>query len=112
VIKESTSKVMIDLLVHWVDHWYAKTAWVPGYRVAGKTGTSQIAYKGKYEDINGIGTKIGSFGWFAPAEDPKFVIIVKVDRPRIVWDWGSATAAVTFWKISQYLFNYFAIPKK
>jgi hypothetical protein len=29
-----------------------------------------------------------------------------------VWDWGSATAAVTFWKISQYLFNYFAIPKK
>lgn len=112
VIKESTSKTITNMLVHGVEVWYAKNGGVPGYKVAGKTWTSQIAYKGKYEDVNQLWTKIWSFGWYAPAEDPRFVIIVKVDRPRIAGDGGSATAAVTFSKISQYLFNYFAIPKK
>ncbi len=112
VIKETTAKIVTDMLVSGVEKWFAKNGWVPWYRVAGKTWTSQIAYRWRYEDINGIGTKIGSFGWYAPAEDPRFVMVVKVDRPRIAWDWGSATAAVTFSKIAQYLFNYYWIPKR
>ncbi len=112
VIKESTAKIVTDMLVNGVEKWFAKNAWVAWYRIAWKTWTSQIAYKWKYEDINGIGTKIGSFGGYAPAEDPRFVMIVKVDRPRIAWDGWSATAAVTFSKISQYLFNYYGIPKR
>ena len=54
------------------------TAQVPGYTTAGKTGTAQIAENGVYAS----GAYVASFVGMVPAETPKFVILVKIERPR------------------------------
>jgi stage V sporulation protein D (sporulation-specific penicillin-binding protein) len=108
VIDEETSRVITQMLVSSVKNGYAKPGGVEGYFVAGKTGTSQTYLRGKA--LSDLGTTITAFGGYAPATDPKFVLIVKVDRPRIS-EWGAAVAAPIFQKISEELLkNYFAIP--
>lgn len=109
VIKESTSKIMTQVLVDSVNHWVAKWGWVKWYSVAWKTWTAQIAYKWKYEAWTA--STMWFYAWYAPAEDPKFVMIVKVERPRSSIFWWE-TVAKTFAKISNYLFNYYWIPPK
>lgn len=107
--KKSTSETVIDMLVKSVDDWVANNAAVEWYSIAGKTGTAQIAYKWKYEE--GVGSTNGSFAWFAPAEDPQFVILVKLERPRTS-QYGWATSAHIFSEIASELLEYYGIPKK
>ena len=109
VIKESSSKTITNMLVDSVKNWVAKLGWVKWYNIAWKTWTSQIAYRWKYE--KGNATTIWSYAWYAPAEDPKFVMVVKLERPRTN-QYGWATSAKLFSRISEFLFNYYAIPKK
>lgn len=109
VIKPSTSKTMVKMLVDSVEKWVAKNAAVEWYKVAGKTGTSQIAYKGSYEKW--AASTYGSFAWFAPAEDPKFVIVVKLDRPRTS-QYGWSTSAFIFSEVASEILQYYQIPKK
>ncbi|HLB32484.1 MAG TPA: penicillin-binding transpeptidase domain-containing protein, partial [Patescibacteria group bacterium] len=73
--------------------------------VAGKTGTAQIPKK------NGPGyeenTHIGSFAGFAPADDPRFVMLVKLDNPSNV-EWAESSAAPAFGTIAKWLLtNYY-----
>ncbi len=109
VLKETTAKTMREVLVDSVVHGVAKNGWVPWYNVAWKTWTAQIAYKWKYESWEA--STMGFYAWFAPAEDPKFVMIVKVERSRSSIFWWE-TVARTFSRISEYLFNYYWIPPK
>lgn len=110
VIKKSTSDLIIKMLVSSASDWVAQKWNVEWYSVAWKTGTSQIAYKWRYE--TGQWATIWSYAWFWPAEDPKFVIIVKLDRPRAgQWYWW-ATSAYLFKDVATYLFDYYWIPKK
>lgn len=109
VIKESTADIVTQMLVEWVDSWVAKTWAVEGFTIAGKTGTSQIAYKGGYEE--GEASTNGSYAGFAPAENPQFVIVVKLERPRKSV-YGGATSSYIFGQIAAELFDYYAIPKK
>lgn len=106
VISEETSRTMSAMLVTSVRSGAAKPARVPGYLIAGKTGTSQIAKGGRYE--KGEGTTIASFAGYAPADNPKFVMLIKIDRPRAT-QWGSTNAAPLFAKISGFLFEYYGI---
>jgi cell division protein FtsI/penicillin-binding protein 2 len=96
------------MLEEWGQIWFAKAGWVPGYNTCGKTWTSQIAYKGTYEKW--AATTIGSYAGFAPSEDPRFVMIVKLERPRTSEYWESTSAKI-FWRISAYIMDYYAIPK-
>lgn len=109
VIKPSTSKTMVKLLVDSIDKWVAKNGAVEWYKVWWKTGTSQIAYKWWYED--GVASTYGSFAGFAPAEDPKFVIVVKLERPRTS-PYGWSTSAYIFSEIASEILQYYQIPKK
>lgn len=109
VLKESTSKLMTEVLVDWVEKWEAKVWKVEWYTLAWKTWTAQIAYKWKYETW--AASTMASYAWFWPAEDPKFVIIVRVERPRKS-EWWGATAWKTFNKIAKYLLSYYKIPPK
>lgn len=109
VIKESTSKIVTDMLVEGVQKWVAKSGWVPWYTLAWKTWTSQIAYKWWYETW--VGSTIASYAWFWPAEEPKFVIIVKLERSRVDAWWGT-TASKMFAELAKYLFDYYGIPSK
>ncbi|EKE28421.1 MAG: transpeptidase involved in septal peptidoglycan synthesis (penicillin-binding protein 3) [uncultured bacterium (gcode 4)] len=109
IIKEETSKQIIAMLTEWATIWFAKKWWVDGYDIAGKTGTSQIAAKGKYEEWWAWHT-ITSYGWFWPSSNPKFVMVLKLDRPRSA-EFSETTSSALFSQISKYLLNYYAIPK-
>lgn len=80
-------------------------AQVPGYTVAGKTGTAQIAEAFGYHPTDVIGSFIG---WL-PAEAPEVLIFVKLDRPKSA-PWGSQTAAPAFAKLAKELVVLLDIP--
>ncbi|MEK9176126.1 MAG: penicillin-binding protein 2 [Patescibacteria group bacterium] len=103
-LSSATSKVMTEVLVNAVEKGEAKFAKIKGYRVAGKTGTASIPVAGHYDPNQTIASFIG----FAPASDPKFVMIVIVDRPTSSI-YGAETAAPIFFGIAQGLFTYYGI---
>jgi cell division protein FtsI/penicillin-binding protein 2 len=109
VIKESTSKIVSTMLQDWCVNWVAKNWYVEWYDVWCKSGTAQIAYKWIYETW--VWSTIWTFAWFGPIEDPKFVIIVKLDRIRTS-SFGWETSWHIFAEVSKYLFDYYGIPKK
>ncbi len=107
VIDSETSTAITQILISSVRNGYAKPGGVEGYFVAGKTGTSQTYLRGKA--LNDVGTTLASFGGYAPATDPQFILLVKIDRPRVS-EWGAAVAAPVFQKVTEELLtNYFAI---
>lgn len=108
VISEETSKKMADMLVSVVENGHGKMARVEGFRVAGKTGTAQIPKSdGGYEEDQ----HIGSFAGYAPADDPKFVMLVKLNKPTNV-EWAESSAAPIFGEIANWLLNsYYKLPK-
>jgi cell division protein FtsI/penicillin-binding protein 2 len=71
-------------------------ALLPGYRVAGKTGTAQIPVDGFYDSAQ---TNASFIGW-GPVDDPKFMIYIWLERPTASI-WGSETAAPVFAEIAE-----------
>lgn len=104
-ISPTTAKVMTEMLINAVSNGEAKWARPKGYRIAGKTGTSQIPIAGHYDPDKTIASFIG----FAPADDPKFSMLVIVDRPTTSI-YGSETAAPIFFDIARDLLTYYNIP--
>jgi cell division protein FtsI/penicillin-binding protein 2 len=83
----------------------SSSALVPGYRLAGKTGTAQIP--GPYGYESGV-TNASFIGW-GPVADPQFMIYVWLERPSASI-WGSDTAAPTFAEVAQRVILLFNIP--
>jgi len=75
----------------------ASAALVPGYRVAGKTGTAQIPTPLGFYDLSQ--TNVSFIGW-GPVDDPQFMIYVWLERPTASI-WGSQTAAPVFSEVAQ-----------
>lgn len=103
VVSEETSRAIGTMLRSVVVNGHGKRADVPGYLVVGKTGTAQVAKsdaKG-YQD----GASIGSFVGYAPLDDPRFVVLVKLDNPKKV-EWAESSAAPTFSQIMKFLLEY------
>jgi len=71
-------------------------ALVPGYRIAGKTGTAQIPVDGFYDSTQ---TNASFIGW-GPVDDPQFMIYVWLERPSASI-WGSETAAPVFGQMAE-----------
>lgn len=107
VFSKRTSDEMAKMLRSVVVNGHGKRADVPGYLVGGKTGTAQVAKSGSkgYEE----GTSIGSFAGYAPLNDPKYVIVVKIDNPRNV-EWAESSAAPAFGAIMKFLLEYGHVP--
>ena len=80
-------------------------AQVPGYRVAGKTGTAQIPVPGGYHPT----LTVASFAGFLPADDPALVILVVIHKPQTS-PWGGQVAAPVFARIAQQLVVLLDIP--
>ena len=94
---------MMEQVVQHGSGWPTRMA---GYRIAGKTGTAQVPKadgSGYEEDKN-----IGSFVGFAPVEDPKFVMLVRVNYPKVD-GFAEKTAVPTFAEIAKQLFMYYQI---
>lgn len=103
-ISSTTAKAMTEILVNAVDGGEAKFAKPKGYRIAGKTGTAQIPIAGHYDPNKTIASFIG----FAPADDPKFAMLVIVDRPTTSI-YGSETAAPIFFAVTKEILSYYGI---
>lgn len=84
---------------------YAKVEW---YQLWGKSWTSQISYKGKY--MNGVWWTNASFVGVITKDDPKYIVVVQVRRPRQNI-WWSATAGKIFWEMANFIINYSLIEK-
>lgn len=88
-ISAETSETMRGLLEQVVAKGGGKNAYIEGYRVGGKTGTAQVYIDGKVsKDVH-----IGSFIGFAPADQPRFAVLVIVDAADVPIDYGGTTAA-------------------
>ena len=104
-ISEKTATKLKTMLVSVVDNGFDK-ARISGYDIAGKTGTAQIPDgKGGYQENEYIHDFVG----FAPAFDPKFVILIKIDRPQGI-TFAADSLSPTFREIAAYLINYYNIP--
>jgi cell division protein FtsI/penicillin-binding protein 2 len=103
-ISAAAAKQMTEMMVYTVDS-FATKAQIPGYSIAGKSSTAQIPTAYGYDPDLTIGSYIG----FAPADDPRFVVLVKLDKPKTS-EWGTQTAGPTFRAITQRLLLYLKIP--
>ncbi len=106
-ISPQTARALSELMARAVEQEVPQ-AQIPGYRIAGKTGTAQIPVEGGY-DPEAI---IASFVGFGPLPDPQLLIFVKLDRPHVPADmrWGSQTAAPVFRRVASRLFTLLRIP--
>jgi cell division protein FtsI/penicillin-binding protein 2 len=95
-IKPDSARVLNEMLATSLEY-EASAALVPGYRVAGKTGTAQIPTPYGIYDFDQTNTSF--IGW-GPVDDPKFLIYVWIERPTSSI-WGSETAAPVFSEIAQ-----------
>jgi cell division protein FtsI (penicillin-binding protein 3) len=78
---------------------------VPGYTLAGKTGTAEVAENGTYSETKYVASFIG----FAPAQDPRLLVSVIVDQPQ--GDiYGGSVAAPAFGKIAGFALPYLGVP--
>ena len=109
VISLKTSTELTKMLVGVVDGAYNKRAKIEGYYVAGKSGTSQIPYSSLGQNKAGYSNETWqSFIGYAPAYNPKFVILVKLDSPNT--STSEYSAAPTFKEISKYILDYYKVP--
>ena len=104
VISSEAARAIIEMMVSAVKK--AGVAQVPNYTVAGKTGTAQVPdFKSKGYADEYIHTYVG----FAPAWDPKFVILIKLDKPQGV-SLAGLTVVPAFKELAQFILNYYNIP--
>lgn len=78
---------------------------VPGYRIAGKTGTAQRAVRGGFDDSH----HVAWFAGFLPLPEPSVVIVVAVEEPVDDF-WGSTVAAPAFARIAQAAMRQLGVP--
>lgn len=109
VISPETAAALRDMLVGAVegDHATGSLAAVPGYSVAGKTGTAQKPSQTSrgYED----GMYVASFAGFAPAEDPAIVVAVMIDEPMGEF-YGGVVAGPAFAEIAEFALGHRRVP--
>lgn len=107
VITKETADVITYMMVNAVENGVAPKAKVKKHFIAGKTGTAQTYKHGVA--LRGPGTTITSLGGFGPVDNPKFVILAVLDRPRTN-EWGSDTTAPLFAEIAEFLYDYYNVP--
>jgi len=103
VLSEDTARMLTRMLASVVETGTGGAAQIPGYQVAGKTGTARKLVDGRY-----IRRYMASFVGFLPASDPRVVIVVSIDEPRTVY--GGVAAAPVFSEIARHVIQRLAIP--
>lgn len=103
VISQKTSETLRDILEGVVSEGTGKNAYVKGYRVAGKTGTSETLQKGVY---------IASFAGIAPADNPAICVLVAFDNPTGDSYYGGVVAAPVAGKIIEDTLSYLGVERR
>ncbi len=108
-ISKRTSSQITSMLVSVVEDGFGKAAGIPGYYVAGKTGTAQISNsalgiaKSGYSDET-----IQSFMGYVPAFNPKFLVLIKLHNPQTKT--AEYSAIPVFKELASYIIDYYQIP--
>ena len=105
-ISQETARVLTSILEGVVGGGTGSKAAVPGFRVAGKTGTAQ-----KIDPRTGgySTTKfVGSFAGYVPAEDPRLAIVAVIDEPQGE-GWGGVVAAPVFRRVAEQALSYLGV---
>ena len=105
-VSDKTAILLSAILISVVENGHGKKAQVPGYYIAGKTGTAQVAGPGGSYSPDDT---IGSFAGYGPVGDPRFVMVTRIDHPRDV-QYAESTAAPLFGEIAEFLLRYFEVP--
>ena len=92
------------MMVNAVDKSVVGLAKIEGYQVAGKSGTAEMLVNGRYSKEDTIASFVG----FAPAEAPRFLVLVAITRPKDNI-WGEAVAAPIFTHDNEDLLNHAGI---
>lgn len=102
-VSARTANLVAAMMVSVVENGHSKGAQLPGYKIAGKTGTAQIPSKDKkgYE----VGKTIHTFVGFGPMPNPKFAVLVKLDAPKALY--AESTSVKAFHAISKELVQYY-----
>ncbi|MCK4968709.1 MAG: penicillin-binding protein 2 [Candidatus Aenigmarchaeota archaeon] len=105
VITSQAATDLTAMMVSVVKNGFCKSAGVAGYLVAGKSGTAQVPSKegGGYSEDT-----IHSFIGFAPANQPRFVVLVKLDQPQ-KGDFSANTVGPFFSKLTSFILDYLQI---
>jgi stage V sporulation protein D (sporulation-specific penicillin-binding protein) len=109
IMKPETAATLREMLTAVVVHNHKK-AGVEGYAVGGKTGTAQVP-----DPVNGgylPNAYNHSFVGMAPATDPKFVMLVKIDQPNAAdsGEFAESTAVPLFGQLARFLLHYYQVP--
>jgi len=109
VVSERTASLLTGMMVNAVENGHADRAKVAGYYVAGKTGTAQVAN----DNIKGYATgkTIQTFIGYSPANDPKFVMMTKLDDPKDS-KFAESSAVPLFGEIAKFILNYYQVPQE
>lgn len=97
IASESVMSVIRDMLRGVVVNGTGKNADIPGWGIAGKTGTAQKWKNGQYSDDQFISNFVGFF----PYESPQLVTFIMLDEPRQPYHWGSEGAAVAYRRVME-----------
>ncbi len=104
VVSPETARQITEMMVDAVEIGMGKAV-LTGYRFAGKSGTSGIPTEDGYDTTDTIASFVG----YGPVEDPRFVVLIKFDRPR-EGQWGLEVAAPEFRNMAEMLVDYWGIP--
>ncbi|MBA3366824.1 MAG: penicillin-binding protein 2 [Actinobacteria bacterium] len=105
IVSRTVAAQLVALLQNVVAEGTGELAAVPGYKVAGKTGTAQ-----KPDRFGGYARRyVASFVGFVPASSPRLVVLVMVDEPQGAI-WGGVVAAPAFQQIARFGLHYLEIP--
>lgn len=105
VISAETAATLIHMMQAVVDGVQGHPAQTPGWPAAGKSGTTDVLLDGEYSNE----TSLASFAGIAPADDPRIVVLVRIDRPRGE-TYGGVVAAPVFSDIVSRSLPYLGVP--
>ncbi len=109
IISPKTTSQLTAMLISVVENGFAKPAKIPGYYIAGKTGTSQVSFAALNIDKKGYSEKTWqTFVGYTPAFNPQFLILVKLDNPKTKT--AEYSAVPIFHDLAKYIIDYYQIP--
>jgi len=112
IIESSTAEALVQIIEKVVSSGTGKNAQVPGYRVAGKTGTAWKPQLGGYGEEKEDRRYVVSFAGFFPVDDPEIVALVVVDEPSASAESGGKAAAPIFADFAKFAARQLRIPSE
>jgi len=104
VMSESAARTLLDIMQGVTEGGTAKAAAIPGYPVAGKTGTAQKVSHGRYDPTKYLASFVG----IVPADDPRLVLAVMIDEPQGI-HYGGVVAAPAFKAVAESALRYLGV---